>query len=70
MTKFIQKLIKGLSAFLLASAFLFPKLQAQERVILDNFSQPNDTTLNYYGSGDVNLDKIINWQDASSLNYS
>jgi hypothetical protein len=62
-----QRLIKGLSAFLLAGALLFPKAQAQERVIIDNFSQPNDTTLNYYGSGDINKDNTITWQDASIL---
>ena len=67
MTRFKQKLIKGLSTFLLAVALLFPKAQAQERVIIDNFSQPNDTTLNYYGSGDINKDNTITWQDASRL---
>lgn len=67
MSKFKQKLIKGLSAFLLAGAFLFPKAQAQERIIIDNFSQPNDTTLNYYGSGDINKDNTITWEDAYRL---
>ena len=64
MKEFKRKLIKGLSAFLLAGAFLFPKqAKAQERVIIDNFSQPNDTILNYYGSGDVNKDNVLNWED-------
>lgn len=67
MTKFKQKLIRGLSTFLLVGALFFPKLQAQERVILDQFSQPNDTTLNYYASGDINNDNTITWQDASRL---
>jgi len=67
MRKFKRKLIKGLSAFLLAGAFLFPKSQAQERVIIDNFSQPNDTTLNYYGSGDVFLDNKIDSLDTYRL---
>ncbi|NQU81077.1 MAG: hypothetical protein HQ543_06120, partial [Bacteroidetes bacterium] len=68
MSKFKQKLIKGLSTFLLAGAFLFPKqTQAQERLIIDNFSQPNDTTLNYCGSADINKDNTITWQDASRL---
>jgi len=68
MRKFKRKLIKGLSAFLLAGAFLFPReSKGQERVIIDNFSQPNDTTLNYYGSGDINKDNTITWQDASRL---
>ena len=67
MSKFKQKLIKGLSAFLLAGAFLFPKAQAQERIIIDNFSQPNDTTLNYYGSGDVFLDNKIDSLDTYRL---
>ena len=68
MTRFKQKLIRGLGAFLLAGALLFPKVQAQERLIIDNFSQQNDTTLNYYGSGDINLDNAINYQDVDRLN--
>jgi len=68
MTQFKQKLIKGLSAFLLAGALFFPReSKGQERVIINNFSQPNDTTLNYYGSGDVFLDKTIDWKDAYRL---
>jgi len=63
MKKFKQKLIKGLGTFLLAGALFFPKVQAQERVIIDNFSQPNDTTLNYYGSGDVDSNNVVNWED-------
>ena len=38
---------------------LSPKIQAQERLIIDPFSQPNDTTLNYYGSGDVFLTQSV-----------
>ena len=64
MSKFKQKLIKGLSAFLLAGAFLFPKIQAQERIdFMDPFSQPNDSTQNYYGSGDVDTSNVVNWDD-------
>jgi len=68
MTKFKQKLIKALSTFLLAGALLFPKAQAQERIIIDNFSQPNDTTLNYYGSGDVDTSNVVNWEDYNLMN--
>ncbi|MCK5625199.1 T9SS type A sorting domain-containing protein [Candidatus Pacearchaeota archaeon] len=61
-----KKVITGLTGILLAAATIFPS-KAQERVIIDNFSQPNDTTLNYYGSGDVLLDKTIDWKDALRL---
>ena len=71
MAKIKKKIIKGLATFLLAGAFAFSpmKSKAQEkyRLIIDNFSQPNDTTLNYYGSGDINKDNIITWEDASRL---
>ena len=50
MNKIKQKLIGSLTGILLAGFMLCP-LKAQERFIIDNFSQPNDTTLNYYGSG-------------------
>jgi len=66
-TKFKQTLIKGLSAFLLAGTFLFPKAQAQERLIIDNFSQPNDSTLNWYGSADIKKDNLIDWKDVNRL---
>ena len=66
MKRFKKKLITGLTGILLAAATIFPS-KAQERVILDNFSQPNDTTLNYYGSGDVLLDRTIDWKDAERL---
>ncbi|MEK6832413.1 MAG: dockerin type I repeat-containing protein, partial [Nanoarchaeota archaeon] len=32
------------------------------------FVQPNDSTLNWYGSGDVNNDNIVNGQDLTRLN--
>ncbi len=67
MQRFKQKLIKGLTGFLLAGAFLFPKANAQERLIIDNFSQPNDSTLNWYGSGDINKDNTIDWNDVNRL---
>jgi len=67
MSKLKQKLIKGLGAFLLAGAFSFLPAKSQERIIIDNFSQPNDTTLNYYGSGDINKDNTINYQDVDRL---
>lgn len=68
MSKLKQNLIKGLSSFLLAGALLFPtKAKAQERIIINNFSQPNDTTLNYYGSGDVFLDNKLDQKDTYRL---
>lgn len=46
MTKFKQKLIKGLSAFLLAGALFFPReVKGQETVIIDVFPNPNSTEL-------------------------
>jgi hypothetical protein len=35
---------------------------------LNPFKQPNDSTLNWYGSGDVNNDNTVNSQDLSRLN--
>lgn len=49
------------------AGFLPMKSQAQERLIVDNFSQPNSKTLNYYGSGDVFLDNQINQKDVLRL---
>jgi len=57
----LKGLLYGLPIAL--ASFLPMKSQAQERLIIDNFSQPNDTTLNYYGSGDVNEDNVLNWND-------
>lgn len=41
--------------------------KAQERFVIDNFSATNDTTKNYYGSGDIKKDNAITWRDASRL---
>ncbi len=35
--------------------------------IIDPFSQPNDSTLAWYGSGDVNMDNILNWDDYNKM---
>lgn len=35
---------------------------------INPFVQPNDSTLNWYGSGDVNNDNIVNSQDLTRLN--
>jgi len=66
MKKFKKNLIKGLSAFLLAGALFLPnKLNAQERIIIDNFSSPDqiENKLDYHGSGDANNDGIVNFTD-------
>jgi len=48
------------------------KVVVQGNIIEDKrinpFVQPNDTTLNWYGSGDVNNDNIVNGQDLTRLN--
>ncbi len=49
MNKIKQKIATGLGTLLLTGAMLFP-LKAQERVIMDCFSQPHNIT-EYYGSG-------------------
>ena len=67
MNKIKSRLVKGLAGFLLAGTLFSTNLKAQERRIIDNFSQPNDTTLNYYGSGDVFLDNQIDEKDAYRL---
>ena len=67
MNKIKQRLIGGLTGILLAAAIVSP-LKAQERFIIDNFSQPNDTTLNYYGSGDVDTSNVVSWEDYNLMN--
>ena len=42
---------------------MFPKLNAQTTFEINPFSQPNDTTLSYYGSGDVDLNNVRDWND-------
>lgn len=37
------------------------------RIKINPFIQPNDTTLNWYGSGDVNNDNIVNTQDVTRI---
>ncbi len=66
---FLRKsIISRLSICLIVTAiFQFQWSVAQERFIIDNFSQPNDSTLNYYGSGDINNDKIISHGDVLRL---
>jgi len=61
----LKGLLYGLPIAL--ASFLPMKSQAQERLIINNFSQPNDTTLNYYGSGDVNEDNVLNWNDYDAM---
>jgi hypothetical protein len=39
------------------------------RIIVNPFNQPNDSTLNYYGSGDVNNDNKIDNNDINSIEY-
>jgi len=63
---------KGLKNLLyalpIAVAGLMPmkNVGAQEHVVVP-FIQPNHSDLNWYGSGDVNNDNTINWDDASKM---
>jgi len=65
MSKLKQKLIKGLGAFLLAGAFLFPKAQAQERVIRDAFPLPYSTEL----AIEHNYNELNSLEKIDSLEY-
>ena len=62
MKKSKRKLISGLIRILLAAATIFPS-KAQERLVISLSSQSNDTTLTYYGSGDIDNNNILNWND-------
>jgi len=66
MSRLKQKLFGGLAGILLGVTTIIPS-KAQERVAIDLSSHPNDTTKNYYGSGDINKDNVITWEDASRL---
>jgi hypothetical protein len=61
--KKIGKTLTGLA--LLASLAFSPKAEAQR--IVNPFIQPNNTNLNWYGSGDVNNDNVVNWEDVSKM---
>ncbi|MCD6112863.1 MAG: hypothetical protein J7J86_06310, partial [Bacteroidales bacterium] len=71
MKKLKSKLIKGLATILLTGASMFPA-KSQDlhwRVpYVDIFSQPNDTSLIWYGSGDVDSNNIVNWADYNAMN--
>ena len=75
MSKIRKKIAKGLGAFLLVGTFAFlpitSKAQDKYRLIIDNFSQPNVVTqdLNWYGSGDIDNNDTINWQDYYSMQF-
>lgn len=49
---------------IISSIYSLP-LYSQE--IIDPFSQPNDTTLAWYGSGDIDGDNDIDWDDYNSM---
>ncbi len=62
----LKSLLYGIPLIL---ASLSPiKSHAQERLIIDPFSQSNDRNLDYHGSGDVNLDNTVNWEDYALMN--
>jgi len=61
----MKSLVKKLIApVVLATALLFSPVKANAQTFTINpFSQPNDTTLAYYGSGDVDLNNVRDWND-------
>jgi len=52
----------------IAGLVVTEKLKAQYTV--NPFVQPNDTNLTWHGSGDVNLDKALDWDDYSAMQGS
>ncbi len=69
--KLKSKLVTGLAGILLTCATAFNS-NAQDlhwrRPYTDVFSQPNDTNLIWYGSGDVNSDNVVDWDDYNAMN--
>ena len=61
MRKRKKSLATLLAPILIAGASLLP-LKSNSQTI-NPFKQPNDTTLNYYGSGDLNADNIVDKQE-------
>ncbi len=58
----------GSTAGGLEKAVLQGQIIEDTRIEINPFIQPNDSTLNWYGSGDVNNDNIVNGQDLTMLN--
>jgi hypothetical protein len=46
---------------------LLGNIAEDKRIVINPFVQPNDSTLNWYGSGDVNNDNIVNSSDITRL---
>ncbi len=51
----------------LEEAVLSGNITDDPRWIINPFVQPNDSTLNWYGSGDVNKDNVLNSQDITKI---
>jgi len=76
--KFGKKVIKPIAKPLFLSTALFlggtalnkaysQQYQAKNPDKINIFVQPNDSTLAYYGSGDVNQDNQLNWNDYNKM---
>ena len=61
----MKSLVKLIAPVLLATALLFSpvKANAQTTFTINPFAQPNDTSMVYYGSGDVDSNNIRDWDD-------
>jgi len=64
----LNKLGFGLKTGILAGALSFlPMKNTNAEIIVNPFVQPNQDNLNWYGSGDVNNDNTVNWDDVSKM---
>ena len=57
----------GSTAGGLEKAVLTGNIAEDTRWVVNPFVQPNDSTLNWYGSGDVNKDNVVNSQDLTRI---
>ncbi len=68
----VNRFQRALAPIVFAGSMLFGDLNAQTRadtITVNPHVQLNDTALDYYGSGDVNNDNSIHWDDLDEMDF-